>query len=87
MKVDRFEITANRMKAGEPVGEGYLYGADAVELIFRGLVDEPTMRKYRSAAYFNRKSIYGHDAAVSWEEAAKQRHDAARSVFKAKRAA
>jgi hypothetical protein len=87
MKVDRFTITGARMAAGEPVGEGYLYGSDAVELIAQGLVDQDTMRKYRSAAYFNRKSIYGHDAAIAWEEAAKQRHDDARAVFKARKAA
>lgn len=85
--MDRFEITGNRMAAGEPVGEGYLYGADAVELIARGLVDEPTMRRYRSAAFFHRKDIYGHDAAVAWEDAAKQRHDDARAVHRARRAA
>lgn len=85
--MDRFEITGSRMAANEPVGEGYLYGSDAVELIARGLVDETTMRRYRSAAYFHRKDIYGHDAAVAWEEAAKQRHDEARKVRREKRAA
>lgn len=85
--MDRFEITGARMAAGEHVGEGYLYGSDAVELIARGLVDEPTMRRYRSAAYFRRKDAYGHDAATAWEGAAKQRHDDARKVRRARVAA
>lgn len=83
MQIDRFVITANRMNAGEVVGEGYLYGSDAVELGVRGLVDKDTMRKYRSAAYFKRKDIYGHDAAIAWEEAAQKRHDEAKAVYKA----
>jgi hypothetical protein len=83
MKVDRFEITGMRMTAGEAVGEGYLYGSDAVELWARGLVDVDTMKKYRSAAFFKRKDLYGHDAAIAWEESAKQRHEEAKVVFKA----
>ena len=87
MQIDRFIITSNRMAEGEAVGEGYLYGADAVELIARQLVDQETMTRYRSAAFFRRKDIYGHDAALSWEAKAKARHDDAKAVFKAKRAA
>lgn len=87
MQTDRFVITSNRMAANEAVGEGYLYGADAVELIARGLVDQETMTRYRSAAFFKRKDLYGHDAALEWERHSKQRHDDAKAVFKAKRAA
>lgn len=87
MEIDRFTITGSRMAAGEAVGEGYLYGHDAVELWARGLVDVDTMKKYRSAAFFKRKDLYGHDAAIAWETAAKQRHEDAKAVFKAKRAA
>lgn len=75
------------MAEGEAVGEAYLYGSDAIELWARGLVDEETMRKYRSAAFFKRKDLYGHDAAIAWENDAKKRHDEAKAVFKAKRAA
>lgn len=85
--MDRFEITAARMAAGEPVGEGYLYGSDAMELGARRLVDAETIRKYRSAAYFARKNAYGIEAATAWEDAAKQRHEEARAVHSAKIAA
>lgn len=83
MEIDRFTITRSRMAAGEAVGEGYLYGHDAVELWARGLVDVDTMKKYRSAAFFKRKDLYGHDAAIAWEGSAKQRHEEAKVVFKA----
>lgn len=76
--MDVYALTANRMKAGEAVGEGYLYGREAVELIARRLVDETTMTKYRSEAFFSRKHFYGEEAALAWEAAAKERHDSAR---------
>lgn len=85
--MDRFEIAGNRMAANDPVGEAYLYGSDAVELIARGLVDEGTMRRYRSAAYFHRKDMYGQEAATAWEDSAKARHDAARVVYRERKAA
>lgn len=76
--MDVYALTANRMKAGEAVGESYFYGREAVELIARRLVDEETMTRYRSAAFFQRKDIYGEDQALAWEAVAKDRHDSAR---------
>lgn len=87
MEIDRFIITGNRMAAGEAVGEGYLYGADAVELIARKLVDRPVMTKYRSAAFFRRKDIYGEEAALRWEAEAKERHESAKRAHKERVAA
>ena len=78
--MDLYELTANRMKAGEPVGEAYLYGREAVEMIARGLVDQETMTKYRSAAFFARKDIQGEEAALAWEADAKGRHESAEQV-------
>ena len=82
-KLDEYEVIGKRMSAGEAVEEGYLYGRQAAELIRRGLVDETTMRKYRSAAYFSRKEVYTQAAATAWEDEAKDRHDAAREMAKA----
>lgn len=78
--MDIYELNANRMKAGEPVGEAYLYGREAVEMIARGLVDQETMTKYRSAAFFARKDIQGEEAALAWEADAKGRHESAEQV-------
>lgn len=77
---DAYAIMGRRMAAGDPVSESYLYGREAAELIRRGHVDEPTMRKYRSGAYFMRKAIYKEPAALDWEEAAKDRHEAAKKM-------
>lgn len=85
--MDVYELNANRMKASEPVGECYLYGREAVEMIARGLVDEATMTKYRSAAFFARKKAHGEESALRWEAEAKQRHDEARIIHREKRVA
>lgn len=79
---DRHEINAKRMSKGEAVGEYYLYGREAVEMIRRGLVDEPTMKRYRSAAFFARKDVQGEAAALKWEAEAKERHEAAKLMLR-----
>lgn len=79
-RLDPHEIAARKMAAGEPVGEGYLYGADAVEMIRRHLVDRETMTRYRSAAYHNRRTAHGEPSALEWEAEAKSRHEAAKAV-------
>jgi hypothetical protein len=77
-------ITARRMERGETVGEGWLYGRSAVELIATGAVTRETMERYRSAAYLSRKALYGEAAAAAWEAEAKARHDEARADRKAR---
>lgn len=85
--LDIYELNANRMKSGEAVGEGYLYGKEAVEMIARGLIDQETMTKYRSAAFFARKKMHGEESALAWEAEAKQRHEDAREIYKTRKAA
>ena len=75
-------IIGRKMGRGDPVGEGWLYGRSAVELIVGGHVTEETMRRYRSAAYFSRKSVYGTEPARKWEDEAKARHEAARHIHR-----
>lgn len=81
-KKPEVEIIADRMKRGEGVPEGYLYGIAAVEMIALRLVDEPTMTGYRSAAFFQRKDVYGEEPALAWEAEAKARHEIAKEVWK-----
>ena len=78
-------INAARMSRGEPVGECWLYGLPAVELIAQRLVDEQTMRQYRNGAYFARKDVQGEAAAIAWEAEAKERHEAAKLQYRTKR--
>lgn len=76
------EIIAARMAAGDSVGENWLYGRAACELISRGLVDERTMTAYRSGAFFARKGFYPEDMARAWEADAKDRHQTAKEAFR-----
>lgn len=85
--LDVYELNASRMKAGEMVGEGYLYGREAVEMIARGLIDVEIMTKYRSAAFFARKDIHGEAAALAWEAEAKERHESAKRAHRERVAA
>lgn len=78
------EIVARKMMRGEPVGEENFWGIGAVESIAERLVDEATMRSYRMAAFNNRKSIYGEEAALAWEAEAKDRHEAAKALYRSK---
>lgn len=76
------EIIADRMKRREGVPETYLYGISAVEMIAARLVDEDTMTAYRSAAFFQRKELYGEEPALKWEAEAKERHAIAKEVYR-----
>lgn len=74
------DIIAAKMERGEPVGEGWLYGRDAVELIRAGKVTREVMETYRSGAFLARRKVYGEDAALAWELHSKARHEAAKVV-------
>ncbi|MCB5411801.1 hypothetical protein [Pseudogemmobacter faecipullorum] len=83
-------ITARKMAANEPVGEDWLWGRGAVELIAERLVSRETMERYRKGAFWNRVgSNHPTDearqsalnAAHRWEAEAKERHEAARQVW------
>jgi len=74
------EIMAARMNAGEDVGDGWIYGRGAVEVMRTGQVSQETMRKYRSALYFAFKDFYGEDIAKAREADWIARHEAAESL-------
>lgn len=76
--IDPLKVAAKRMESGEPVGDGYLYGRMAVDLIAAGLVSEETMRRYRSGLFGQLKSTYGEAKALEMEDRLKARHQAAR---------
>lgn len=78
--IDPLAIIAERINAGDLVGDGYLYGRLAVDLQRRGLVTVDTLRKYRSALYFRLKNTYGEDRAREMEARFIQRHDDAEAV-------
>ena len=80
MTDEDYTIIGKRMANGEPVGEGYLYGREACELISRRLVSQDVMTAYRSGAFLARRGMYGADAALAWEADAKATHEHARIV-------
>ena len=82
---DPYEITSAKMRAGEPVSEGYIWGREAVQLIARGLIDQGTMETYRTGAFTARQGQYGEDHAVRWEAEAKARHQSAREAYHARK--
>lgn len=69
------EHMARRMNAGEAVAESALYGVNAVQLRRAGLVDEATLRRYRSAAYFARKAAYSREEADRWQAECEAHHE------------
>jgi hypothetical protein len=79
-------ITARKMQTGGEVGEGWLWGIGAVELAARKLIDEATMRRYRSGAFLARRQAYGEAAALRWEAEKKAEHEAAKEVWRHRKA-
>jgi len=74
-----FEINAARIKAGQPVGEDWLYGPGAHELIRRGLVSDADMAPRRSGLFFDAKSVWGEDVALAHEARLRAIHDTSRA--------
>jgi len=81
-ELDYVALTGKAMEEGRPVGEGWLYGRNAVELIRRRLVTQEVMTAYRSGAFLARREIYGQEAALRWEAEAKERHEAAKLMLR-----
>lgn len=79
-QLDPLAIAARRMNEGEQVGDGWLYGRDALRLMASGLVPAETFRKYRSALYFDAKAKSGEDSARTMEANWIARHEAAEAL-------
>lgn len=78
VKFDPVKINAQRMNDGEPVGEDWLYGHNALLLEQSGLVDADTMRRYRSTLYFSAKRQWGEGPAGQYESHLVARHQDAK---------
>lgn len=83
-EADPVKVAADRMNAGEAVGEFWLYGEKAVALEESGRVGADTFKAYRSAAYFNRvhkrrDGTEDRTEADAWEAQARKDHAAAKS--------
>lgn len=76
------DIASDRMKNGDFVGDEWIYGRNAVEMMSEGLVDQETLRKYRSALYFSAKAVYGDEIAKRREAEWIAKHESAESHHK-----
>lgn len=76
------QIMADRMNNGDNVGDGWLYGRQAVELEKSGLVSRDTMRKYRSTLFFSMKQAWPAEIAAMREADLIAKHDAAENLHR-----
>lgn len=74
------EISAERIKAGELVGDEWVYGRNCVKLLREGLVTQAELRRYRTALYFSAKQIGGKEYADAMEAGWIERHEAAEAM-------
>lgn len=80
------QIVAAKMDRGESVGEGWLYGRQACELIKAGAISRETMDRYRDGAFKARAKIYGQDDAEQWRDRMQRIHQEAKEMFRASQA-
>lgn len=71
---DDFERYAERIHQKLPVGDGWIYGRNAWELINRGLVTDADLQPYRSSLFFSMKDNWGEEKALAVEAEFKRRH-------------
>lgn len=74
---DAFQAHADKINAGEAVGDLWIYGPSAVKLIAEYGITEGQLRAYRSGLYFNFKATYGADGARRMEAEYIAKHEAA----------
>ena len=68
------QIAAQRIIEGEPVGDGWLYGRLALDLLRDGLVSEAEIDRYRQALRRSLERVYGPDKAGLTVARLEQRH-------------
>jgi len=76
-QIDPPAIAARRIAAGEPVGVGALWGADAVQMGVRRLVTAEAVEAYRKAAIAERAKLYSEADVDRWVDARTTEHRAA----------
>lgn len=63
--MDHLEANALRMKANQPVGDGYIFGRNAVEMLQRNLITEELRQHYRKSYIHGLKEVYGEEKAAN----------------------
>lgn len=77
---DPLEIIGKRIAQGLPVGDHYIWGRLAVDIVKAGHATEADLRAYRSGHFFHCKDTYGNEPALAMEAELKKRHAFAEEV-------
>lgn len=75
---DAIALTADKIRHGEAVGDGWFYGVLAVELLRHGITEDQ-LDPYRSALFFKAKDVQGEEIARRSERDWRLRHNEALS--------
>jgi hypothetical protein len=84
VEFDTNRINADRIKAGHPVGDFWVYGRGAAELLESGLVTEEDLKPLRSKLFFAMVDVLGEEPALEREKAFKAHHAAAVEMLRNK---
>ena len=68
------QIAAQRIIEGEPVGDGWLYGRLALDLLNSGLVSEAELSRYRESLRRSAERVFGADQTARMFARLEQRH-------------
>lgn len=69
-------INLRRLRRGDAMGQEWLYGKLAVELLNEG-ASEGELDAYRSGLFFDMRDVWGEEVALQIERELRQRHDEA----------
>lgn len=75
-------IAARKIKAGEPVGDGWLWGRNAVVMLARGLVERADIDRYRAMLRRSMAGVWGDEAADRAISGFAERHAAAEEAYR-----
>lgn len=75
---DPLTINGARIKRMETVGDEWIFGRCAADLLVAGEVVENDLTPYRSAIFFSEKELIGQDEALRREAVRRNKHDEAR---------
>lgn len=78
---DSLQVNAERIKRGELVGEEYLWGRRAVQMIKMGMLLEETLDPYRKAYLDEYKSLYSKQFYEMKVADLTQRHEHAKQQY------
>lgn len=74
------QIIAEKIRRKEPIGDSWLYGRCALDLLASGEVRESDLDEYRKAHFFALRDFYGEDKARAMERDLRLRHADAKST-------